>query len=82
MIVGRALSFVTAATCPCILRPILATEVLTGGAVVVGSIESLTLRGGTRIFGIGDGSVTVQVDRSSYPGQGEDENSQQKCFSH
>ena len=82
MIVGWALSFVTVAICPSILRPILAAEILTGGAVIVGSVESLTLRGGTRIFGIGDGSVTVQVDRSRYPGKHEDENGQQKCFSH
>jgi len=82
MIVGWALSFVTAAIRPCILCPILATEVFTGGAVIVGSIESLTLRGCTRIFGIGDASVTIQVDRCSHPGKREDENRQQKCFSH
>jgi hypothetical protein len=82
MIVGWALSFVTATICPSILSPILAAEVGTGGAVIVGSVESLTLRGGTRILGIGDGSVTVQVDRSSYPDKREDENSQQKDFSH
>jgi len=82
MIVGWALSFVTAAICPSILCPILAAEVLTGGAVIIGSIEALTLRGGTRILGIGDRSVTVQVDCSSYPDKREDENSQQKDFSH
>ena len=82
MIVGWALSFVTAAICPSILCPILAAEVFTGGAVIIGSVEPLTLRGGTRIFRIGNGSVTVQVDRSSYPAKREDENRQQKCFSH
>jgi len=64
MIVGWALSFVTAAIRASILCPILAAEIGTGSAVIVGSVKSLTLRGGTRIFGIGDGSVTVQVDRS------------------
>jgi hypothetical protein len=78
MIVGGALSFFTAAICPSILCPILAAEVLTGGAVIVGSVESLTLLGGTRIFGIGDRSVTVQVDCSSYPNKREDEKGQQK----
>jgi len=80
MIVGWTLSFVTAAISPCILCPILAAEVGTGGAVIVGSVESLALRGGTRIFRIGDGSVTVQVDRSGYPDKREDENREQKDF--
>lgn len=82
MIVGWALSFIAAAISPSIFCPILAAEVGTGGAVIVGSVESLTLRGGTGIFRIGDGSVTIQVDRSGYPGKREDENSQQKGFSH
>jgi hypothetical protein len=82
VIVGWAFSFVTAAVRPSILCPILAAEIGTGGAVIVGSVESLTLCSGTRIFGIGDGSVTVQVDRSGYPDEREDENSQPKDFSH
>ena len=76
MIVCLALSFVAPAICPCILCSILAAEIGAGGAVIVRSVKSLALRGGTRIFGIGDGSVTVEVDCSSYPYKGEDENTE------
>ena len=76
MIVGWAFSFITATICPLILSPILAAEVAAGGPVVVGPIETLTLRGRIRILGITDGSVTVEVDRSGYPSKHEGENSE------
>ena len=61
MIVGRALAVITGAVSSAVVGPVLCTEIVARGKVVIGGVESLALRGRTGGLRIGEGSVAVVV---------------------